>query len=88
MAMVYFFCRVSRRRCRILAFRSQLSSLAMRGMSLVEDLRGGVIVLGGDYGASDYSNSLYYLPNAGDNAQWKLLSQKLAFTGYVDISFF
>ena len=48
------------------------------GLSLVEDLSGGIIILGGLSGSGVYSTSLYHLSNAGVSTQLELLTQKLS----------
>jgi hypothetical protein len=38
---------------------------------------GGVVLIGGSSNGT-YLNTLYYLPHAGDGAQWEKLPQQLA----------
>ena len=44
---------------------------------LVEDHLGGVILVGGKSENFAYSDTLFRLPHAGDEAQWSELPQKL-----------
>ena len=52
--------------------------------ALVEDPRGGVIIVGGYLNIG--LNTLYRLKHGGLNAQWTLLQQTLAATNYFNIA--
>jgi hypothetical protein len=55
---------------------------------MVEDSKGGVILIGGFSRASQYSDTtLYHLPHGGPDAVWTKMEQKLKTNRYTHSAF-
>ena len=55
--------------------------------SLVQDPKGGVILLGGKKGANIVTNQIYKLNDAGPTSNWELLGQTLKVANYNFVAF-
>ena len=60
--------------------------LGIKESQLVEDLNGGVVLIGGNSASDSLLNTLYQLPHGGQDAAWTLMDQKMKVGRYLHLS--